>query len=452
MKKAAVKHPIVFSVIVVLLFLAAQGISFAFLMFIDPFFRYNGDFLIQFCAECVLALCGILLMALFGYGSVWNNTKNYGRGLLCGGYMIVIGLLSAAGTAIQAVFTILPIPPEYDYLVPQQELQPIWQIGVFILTMFLIGITEESFFRGIVANLFWDKHAKDPAGVWTATIYSGLVFGLMHFVNLGADPEANAGVFVQMIAAIALGMMLTAIYYRSRNLWVTVSLHAFWDFCALLPEGLFGGSVSEVVGSYSALSAITSSVPSLIVTCVLLRKKKVQELLSASSGVPENAIGYIPNQWNVNSTLSSIHSRDKAIIAAIIAVSGLFFGANVLRPDFETPFSTQSGLFDTSVLDITNSGEWEGDQTFGSRYNFEIDESGDYRIKIESRPEDTNASVLVQITDGDGDVAFQENYGGICTIEFSLYLDAGEYELNLVYNYTEATKPGSDYSTRVTIG
>lgn len=171
------------------------------------------------------------------------------------------------------------------------ELQPLWKILIWLLAALSVGVAEELFFRGAVANLFFDKHAKSPMGVWTAALWSGLIFGLMHLTNaIGAN---LGGVLVQVVGVIAIGVAMTAIYYRCRNIWVTVVLHAFMGACGMIVPGLFDDSLSSMIGSYSPLTAITSSVPYIIIAAVVLRKGKMGEILN---GVSNDGVTYDESQ------------------------------------------------------------------------------------------------------------------------------------------------------------
>ena len=443
MRKAAVRHPIFSSIIVVALFIASMYLSSFFLMFSNPIFRANGEFLMQLVAESLLSLIGLLLMLIFGYVKVWNSTENFGSGLLSGGYFIVISLISLSSTVIYELGA-----RGSGFF---SQMVPLWKILVFAATMFTIGFCEEMFFRGIISNLFWDKHAKDPAGVWTATIYSGLIFGLMHGINFQA--AIASGVLVQMLAAAAMGMALTAIYYRCRNLWVTVCLHAFLDFCALFSEGFFGGTISEAIGGYTPLQAITSTVPYIIVTLVLLRRRKLAEMFADKSTLDalRNDRSLIMTV-NFATNLKSRKSLDRAIIVFIICAVMLFFGSVALSPDFDAQLSGAFGdIFGESTLDVTHSGAWEGEDVFGYRAIFEIDKFGNYTVTVKSQPSDSDSYVFVPINDSDGEAVYEENYGGTCIVTFSLELEAGEYELNLVYDYSRVRDPDAEYNTHVTI-
>lgn len=468
MNKATVTHPVSNSLVIVVAFVVSM-LAGSLLLVVSPEILINsGEFVQQCVTESVVCLVGIGLVAAYGYSSIWSRTENFAKGLLSGLYIIIVGCLAGFSGVMLRLSEGINENFEIEVL---PQLEPLWKIIVFILMGFLIGLAEESFFRGVVANLFWDKHAKDPAGVWTATIYSGLIFGLMHSMNIissigAAEDEIRqtaVGVLTQVIATAVIGMAFTAVYYRCKNIWVVIFLHAFYDIGALLSEGLFGGSLTEEISSYQPSMAISSALPFLIMTLVLLRKKKVIEILARDCGfgpLPGSANGMpvfspyqqmsgepISVQYEMHSSPKSRASLTRVIVIAVVIVVVLFTCALVLNGDIER---LASGNIWGESYTFDDSGKWEGDITFGKENIFKIDYSGDYNVFISTNPSDTRAYVLLQIKQGE-DVIFQENYGGVNNTDFSVHLDKGVYSLVFVYNFSEVTDPNAEYDTHVVI-
>ena len=117
-----------------------------------------------------------------------------------------------------------------------------------------------------------------PGRVWEAVFISGLLFGLMHGLNLLTAP--TLGVIVQMISAVLLGMVIAAIYCRSGNIWVVAAIHAFNDIAAGFPTLVLrsdGGGISGIIGSYG-LTHLLSLIPYAVVLIVILRPGKMKEI------------------------------------------------------------------------------------------------------------------------------------------------------------------------------
>jgi len=258
------RHHILGSIITVAAFwlvMIFAGISLA---LVFPNLAQQESYALQAMAELITAAAGFGLAALFGYFRIWRaRGSGFGKGLIAGGYFIFVSVYSLMVYTWDLIST-----GGIDYVAPAYE------IFFFIVTMFLVGFTEEVFFRGIVANIFLDRLPRNKYGVWSAVIGSGMVFGLLHLGNAIGMPEVG-GVLVQVFVASAMGMALSAIYFRTRNIWAVIFIHAFVDFCALIiPTAFSTDTISDTIGSYSAAQFI-GIIPYIIVCLVLLRKSKM---------------------------------------------------------------------------------------------------------------------------------------------------------------------------------
>lgn len=426
MKREAVKHPLIFSILVVVIFFVSMMIvSFGLASFGPGFLVNNGDYLYQASVECFVALVGIGLVYMFGVGYVWGEKgKGFFKGIFTGGYFIVVALLALASNAVLFLEDFLA---GVDY-----ELAPTWKVTVFVVCMLLVGFTEEVFFRGVVANLFYEKHAHDPAGVWTATVWSGLVFGMLHLMNiLGSDP---VGVIVQVISATAMGMALTAIYYRCRNIWALAFIHAFNNICAGLVSSFFeGASLSETISSYSPINCI-SAVPFIVVTAILLRPSKLREMIPAQDPatiVPEEKIA----QYR-----KSKRSKAIAITVALVICLSLFVASIALS-------------INSKALDYYTYDTWSGEDSFEDVLEMTVDETGDYTLTVLSYPGDSSAYMTLVITSSDGEIIVNSTYGGRSSETKTISLEAGDvYTVSISYDYSGVTDgTQTDYLTQITV-
>ena len=112
---------------------------------------------------------------------------------------------------------------------------------IFIITMLLVGYTEEALFRGLIQNAFHKIFGEES---WQAVWAAG------------------------------------------KCLWYVVIIHAFNDFCAFLKTGfLNGGSVADSISSTAIpVENLLQVLPVLAVMYLLpalfvLRPKKVKPLL-----------------------------------------------------------------------------------------------------------------------------------------------------------------------------
>lgn len=92
------------------------------------------------------------------------------------------------------------------------------------------GVIEEVMARAIVLRLVWRAF-----GPWVAFAVSAALFGGLHLGN------PNASWFAAVCIALEAGIMLGAFYALTGRLWVSIGLHAGWNFT----QGyLFGAAVS----------------------------------------------------------------------------------------------------------------------------------------------------------------------------------------------------------------
>ncbi len=269
------KYPVVISFILSALWIGIMLLS-AFALQNIPFIAQSkNEYLGQLLVDLIGTVLGIILLFLFCYQTVFKEKKyGFGKGILTGLYFVVIGLIAIIANLFLSFFNSLTAGTEVIL-----SFKPIGYIIIFTLTMFLIGTAEEFTFRGVIANILFDKYGKSSAGVWFSTIMTGVVFGSMHIFN-AINPEITLfSALIQAIGAGAIGMTLTAVYYRTRNIWVLVFFHAFIDFGSLFSSGVLGiGSISSAIGSYSSINLL-GSIPYVIVLLVLLRKSKMVEII-----------------------------------------------------------------------------------------------------------------------------------------------------------------------------
>lgn len=268
----AKKYTIVYGILAEVIVLG--GMMLAGLLF-DVLFREVGvdTYVLQALGEIVGAVLAFAMLKVSGCADILAQRGiGFGKGLLVGGYFLCMGVYSAV------VFMVI-----YE---GERTLRPWYLIVAFVICMLLVGITEEFLCRGVLAELLLRRYGATKEGVWKAVIVSGVLFGLAHLSNLfGAEP---VGVLVQCVIAGMMGMAFAAIYFRTGNIWVTVFLHTFVDICALITGGLYTGVLAETISGYQPFQLI-GVIPYVILLLVLLRKKKMSEILTRLSETPESA-------------------------------------------------------------------------------------------------------------------------------------------------------------------
>lgn len=149
-----------------------------------------------------------------------------GAGLLIGATMF------AAVMAVMAAFGL--------YEIRVLGAAPAWiSIGKAVQS----GVVEELMIRAILLRLAWRAF-----GPWVAFILSAALFGFGHLGN------PNATAFAAVAIALEAGIMLGAFYALTGRVWVSIGVHAAWNFTQgyVFGAAVSGGDFGPAVASSSA--------------------------------------------------------------------------------------------------------------------------------------------------------------------------------------------------------
>ena len=157
-----------------------------------------------------------------------------------------------------------------------------WEKQLFSFTLFfLVAVSEEIFFRGILFRMInrrWN--------IWAALVISALIFGGLHIFN------DNATLWSSIAIAIEAGSLLGAAYAYSKNLWLPIGIHWIWNYTQgnILGFPVSGGdNVTSVItpeisgpqwftgGSFGAEASVIAAVIGLLISLWFIRKIRQQE-------------------------------------------------------------------------------------------------------------------------------------------------------------------------------
>jgi membrane protease YdiL (CAAX protease family) len=219
----------------------------------------------NYLAHSVLIILPVAIVFLFGFSSAFKK-GHFGRGLLCALPYIIWQLL-----LMLIIF--------YKHLGdPETNWQP-WYLMVYgMFTILCVGIREECIYRGVIQNIVARKYANSVKGIWITAIVGGFIFGVMHLGNIfsGVDPTA---VFRQVASAIFSGLVFSAIYLRSGNIWVVILLHTLIDTVGLVPSTFLGATLTENLNDTSwGVATLILWVAEIGYAAFLLRPSKCKEI------------------------------------------------------------------------------------------------------------------------------------------------------------------------------
>lgn len=138
---------------------------------------------------------------------------------------------------------------------------PISIVLLTIIQMVLVGYTEEFLFRGI---FFLKLEHKGPL---VFVLFSALIFGLLHIVNI-VNPDTHfILVLLQVGNAFLLGIVFALLYYFTRSILIVILAHAFFDIFASISN-----QASITMNMYSGLVLFIIYVLCISILLTLNRK------------------------------------------------------------------------------------------------------------------------------------------------------------------------------------
>ena len=152
-----------------------------------------------------------------------------------------------------------------------------WEKQLFSFTLFfLVAVSEEIFFRGILFRMInrrWN--------IWAALVISALIFGGLHIFN------DNATLWSSIAIDIEAGSLLGAAYAYSKNIWLPIGIHWIWNYTQgnILGFPVSGeDNVTSIItpeisgpqwltgGSFGAEASVISAVIGLLISLWFIRK------------------------------------------------------------------------------------------------------------------------------------------------------------------------------------
>ena len=138
----------------------------------------------------------------------------------------------------------------------------------------VVGIFEESIFRGLIFNVLAGRFSKDKKGLWKVVIGSSLLFSLAHLLN-----GFSLLTIMQVGYTFLTGGLFCFVLLKTKNVFCAGFIHALYNFCGLLfeiPErmGLGNGVVFDIG---TILTMFVISVIALFFVLYSIKKYTIEE-------------------------------------------------------------------------------------------------------------------------------------------------------------------------------
>lgn len=192
----------------------------------------------------LFALVALFVAALGGARSLVPSDAGLARALREGRYPVLLALglcaleaaalLQAAGVG-EAV-----------------ALSPSWAsdlVGAAALCA-SVGLYEEALFRVLLLGGLLSRHGSTRNGVVVSVLVSSVAFGAAHVTMSAAlDPITLAQMLLKTAQTTFIGLLLGAVYVRTRSFVGVAALHGLADFLLMAPLAVLGG-LEGSIGTY----------------------------------------------------------------------------------------------------------------------------------------------------------------------------------------------------------
>lgn len=119
-------------------------------------------------------------------------------------------------------------------------------IWLFAFDCFAVGLFEELLFRALLIRILEDMIKDTKWRMVYTTVISSSVFALIHLLNLFSG-AAVGDTFMQVGYCFLIGAMLSAVLYKTNNLWLCVIIHAVFDFGGNIVTYLGAGHFQDLI-------------------------------------------------------------------------------------------------------------------------------------------------------------------------------------------------------------
>jgi membrane protease YdiL (CAAX protease family) len=106
---------------------------------------------------------------------------------------------------------------------------PVYRVFLFLVECLSVGFFEEIIFRGILLIFLLKTFSKLKMNLILSIVISSFVFALSHLFNLFSG-ASYGDTFLQIGYSFLVGMMWAVMFLKTKNIWLTMLLHASFNF------------------------------------------------------------------------------------------------------------------------------------------------------------------------------------------------------------------------------
>ncbi len=122
------------------------------------------------------------------------------------------------------------------------------RVAKLVLENLAVGVYEEALLRGLALYVLFRAWGQTRFGLYMAVIAQAVIFGLLHYYNLGTGASFGA-VSVQVIFAILVGIGFGGLALLVRSIWPGVIIHGLIDAASSIEQTLGTDALTDVTAS-----------------------------------------------------------------------------------------------------------------------------------------------------------------------------------------------------------
>lgn len=142
------------------------------------------------------------------------------------------------------------------------------EMFITFLEKLISAFLEEIVFRGFVLVLILNKYIERKNGVLISVLIASFIFGTTHFINLITQSYllTVGGVIKQVYIATCLGVMFSAMFLKSRNIFILIVAHFIFNIFSVLEELEMNATIeASVIDDRTSFEIVTSNLLILII-------------------------------------------------------------------------------------------------------------------------------------------------------------------------------------------
>lgn len=308
-------------------------------------------FFIMFAIFIIFDIVSNILISLFGQSVILGK---YGQNIITESIYLILILIILLLFKNQYIFKekkvglfrglILGLPL-LIILLFNIDLKSLFSANIFdtlslLIFAVLVGFAEEFLCRGWIQNEMIERYGDNRCHVTISILLSGLLFGLMHIINIFAG-QGIIETLSQILQAMAAGFFLGAVYYRSKNIWLVILLHAFWDFALM-------------TGDLNVLKECTFLNPSLKATIGSFLGTICISTIFFTAGLFELRNSKICDNFNEQMTPQIMEKEKIASILTIFAGFAIYYIVSYINYPFLEEYNKSTVCYEYAERELKN--------------------------------------------------------------------------------------------------